>query len=126
VPVFRRDRIFARRRRHSWPFVALAGAAAVVVGYITYQSQGRAAPQCDQEAVLIQLRHFLTRATREQHPRSIELAAIHEDDSRTAGAHTIMRRCSADAIIDFSVGRIVYEIRREEEAGPYHVVLTGS
>jgi hypothetical protein len=126
VPVFRRDRIFARRRHYSWPFVAIAGGAAVVLSYFTYQSQGNGAPQCEQDAVLTHLQTFLARATRERHPRSIEPAAIHEDDSQTAGADTIMRKCSADAIIDFSVTRIVCEIRREEQVALYHVVLTGS
>lgn len=124
APYFSR-RLFARRRRVS-AAVVLAVLATAEAGYVLYGLQDEAAPHCDQQAVQAQLREFLTHATRERHPRSIDIRGIRETDSRTAGVYTVARSCAADATIDFTVAEITYEIEREADSQSYHIVLRGN
>lgn len=122
--LFASRRLFARRPRSS-AAVVLAVLLAAAAGYIAYVLQDDGAPRCDQQAVQAQLRDFLTRATRERHPRSIDIRDIRETDSRSAGLFTVGRSCAAAAVIDFAETEVTYEIEREEGSRTYHVVLHG-
>lgn len=122
--LFSSRRLFARRPRAS-AAVILAVVATAAAGFIVYGLQDDGAPYCDQQAVQAQLRDFLTRATRERHPRSIDLQDIRETDSQAAGVYTVGRSCTAVAVVDFTVIEITYEIEREGDSQSYHVVLHG-